>query len=399
MPADLTPLYLKKREARRVRRGHPWIFSNEIDVERSPLTDIEPGQAVEVRDHGGEFLGNAYANPHSLICARIVSRVPGQHLDEALLLARVRRALALREWLFAGPFYRLVFGESDGLPGLVVDRYDQVLVAQIGTAGMEALREQVLGVLGAVLRPQAIVLRNDIGSRALEGLPSYVETPVGWVEEPIACEENGVDFEIYPLSGQKTGWYFDHRLNRRRLRDYVAGRRVLDVFSYIGAWGVQSAVAGARQVLCVDSSSQALETAQRNAARNRVSESVSVLRGDAFDALKALHDGGERFDVVVLDPPAFIRRKKDVQSGLEAYRRLNRLAMRVLGDQGVLVSASCSTHLQRERLLEVVWASARGGGRALQVLEEGHQGPDHPVHPALPESAYLKLLLLHVTRE
>ncbi len=269
----------------------------------------------------------------------------------------------------------------------------------MGTAGMEVLREQVLGVLSAVLRPAAIVLRNDMGSRALEGLPSYVETPVGRLAEPIPCEENGVDFEICPLSGQKTGWYFDHRLNRRRLQDYVAGRRVLDLFSYVGAWGVQAAVAGARHVLCVDSSGPALEMAGRNAARNRVREAVSVLRGDAFGTLKALHADGEHFDVVVLDPPAFIRRKKDLHSGLEAYRRLNRLAMRLLPEDGILVSASCSTHLQRDRLLEVVSAAARANGRALQILEEGHQGPDHPVHPALPESAYLKLLLLHATPE
>lgn len=397
MDSKAVPLYLKKREDRRIRRGHPWVFSNEIDTARSPLAELEPGRAVEVRSHGGEFLGNGYVNPRSLICARIVTRVPGRHLDEELLLARIRRALALRERLFQRPFYRLVFGESDGLPGLVVDRYADIAVVQIGTAGMEARREQVVAALSRALRPAAIVLRNDIASRALEGLASYVETPHGRLCEPVSCEENGAEFEAYPVTGQKTGWYFDHRLNRRRLQDYVAGRRLLDLFSYSGAWGVQAAVAGARAVLCVDSSSQALEMARRNADRNQVGAAVSVLRAEAFDALRTLHAQGERFDVVVLDPPAFIRRKKDLQSGIEAYRRLNRLAMRLLPDDGILVSASCSTHLRRERLLEVVSAAARAGERHLQILEEGHQGPDHPVHPALAESAYLKVFLLRVT--
>jgi 23S rRNA (cytosine1962-C5)-methyltransferase len=398
MDTNATTLFLRKHEDRRIRRGHPWIFSNEVDVKRSPLSALRPGQAVEIRSHGGEFIANAYGNPHSLICARVVSRMPGRHLDEALLHERIGRALALRERLFTRPFYRLIFGESDGLPGLVVDRYGDVLVAQMGTAGMEAVREQVLAVLAEMLQPAAVILRNDIASRALEGLPELIETVLGQVSEPVFCEENGVDFEVFPLSGQKTGWYFDHRLNRRRLQDYVAGRRVLDVFSYTGGWGVQAAVAGARAVLCLDSSAQALESARRNAERNGVGPAVATLRADAFEALRSLHADGERFDVVVLDPPAFVRRKKDVASGVEAYRRLNRLAMRLLPADGVVVSASCSTHLHHEKLVEVVGASAHANQRDVQILEQGHQGPDHPVHPALAESAYLKVLFLRLTR-
>jgi len=394
MPSETTPLYLKKREERRLRAGHPWVFSNEVDIARSPLTALAPGQAVQVRTHADRFVGNGYVNPHSLICARLVSRTPGERLGRGLIERRLRHALALRERVFPHPAYRLAFGEGDGLPGLVVDRYGETAVAQFTTAGMERVREDVLAALETVLAPRAVVLRNDLPARALEGLEAAVETVRGEPPQWVGLEENGVRFEASPLHGQKTGWYFDHRLNRARLVRYVREARVLDAFSYTGAWGIQAACAGAREVLCVDSSEPALAQVRRHAELNGVSPAVATRRGDVFEVLKDLAQAGERFAVVVLDPPAFIRRKRDAASGGEAYRRLNRLALRVLATDGVLASASCSTHLARERLLELVAAAGRDAGRELQVLEHGAQGPDHPVHPALPESAYLKLYLL-----
>lgn len=390
MAVDPLPLFLKKREARRVRNGHPWVFSNEVDVGRSPLTGFDAGQPVDIFSHDDKLLGVGYANPHSLICARVVSRQPGQYLDRALLVRRLEQSLSLRQRLYPHPFYRLVFSESDGLPGLVVDRYGAVLVAQFGTAGMEQRRDDVIAALQQVLEPSAIVLRNDISARALEGLESYVDTPMGSMPELIGIQENERPFEISPLHGHKTGWYFDHAANRRRFLDYVPGKRVLDVFSYSGAWGVLAAVAGARAVMCVDSSEPALEQVQRNAKLNVVEPLVTTRRGDAFQVLKALRAEGERFDVIVLDPPAFIRRKKDVRTGTEAYQRLNRLAAGLLEPDAILVSASCSYHLSRDNLMEIVARAARAVGGALQILEDRGQGPDHPVHPALPESAYLK---------
>lgn len=389
---DLPSLYLKKREHARVRAGHPWVFSNEVAVERSPLSAFEAGQMVALRGDGGAFLGTAYVNPHSLILARLVSRTVGETLDGPLLQRRLQRALRLRQQLFAQPFYRMAFGESDGLPGLVVDRYDELLVVQIFTAGMERVREAVLAALEAVLAPKTIVFRNDIASRTLEGLELYVDTPVGPVPEWTALEEQGARFEISVVEGQKTGWYFDQRPNRARLLDYARGRRVLDTFSYAGAWGIQAALGGAREVLCVDSSESALRQVRRNARLNGVEQTVSRVRGDAFEILKALHGEGERFGTVVLDPPAFIRRRKDIGAGLEAYRRLNRLAMRLLEPDGMLITSSCSTHLRRDKLHDALAQAARLYHRELQLLEEGHQGPDHPVHPALPESDYLKVV-------
>ncbi|MDB4951279.1 MAG: SAM-dependent methyltransferase [Gemmatimonadetes bacterium] len=386
---SLPPLRLRKNEERRLRAGHLWVFSNEVDVAATPLTAFAPGDAVEVVDHRGGPLGTGYVNPRSLIAARLVTRGRGRALDGALLRERIAHALALRERLFPRPFYRLVFGESDGLPGLVVDRFGDVVVAQIGTAGMERVKAEVVAALDEALRPAGILLRNDVPGRALEGLDAYVETAAGEMPDQLTVEENGARFEV-PVSGQKTGWFYDHRMNRARMQAYVPGRRVLDVFSYVGGWGVQAAAAGAESVLCVDGSAAALDALHHNAALNGVADRVRTMKADAFDALRALAADGERFDVVVLDPPAFIKRKKDQKAGEEAYRRIAQLGMEVLRPDGVLISASCSFHMSREALQDAMLRASRHVKRDLQITEEGHQGPDHPVHPAIPETAYLK---------
>ncbi|MDA1107638.1 MAG: class I SAM-dependent rRNA methyltransferase [Proteobacteria bacterium] len=386
----LAPLRLKKNEDRRLRAGHLWVFSNEVDVERTPLDAFEPGDAVSVEDSRGKIIGSGYINPHSLICARLISRAPQRVLGAALLTQRLTHALALRTQLFDKPYYRLVFGEGDGLPGLVVDRYGATIVVQITTAGMERAKTEVLSALHHVLNPDVILLRNDNTMRALEGLPSYVETAHGTAAECLLLEENGVRFEAPLLHGQKTGWFYDHRINRALTQHHARGGRVLDVFSYLGAFGVQAAVAGASAVLCIDASEQALEFVRRNAALNQVTSRVGTLKADAFDALKALHDDGAAFDVIVLDPPAFIKRKKDHAQGLQAYRRLNQMALALLAPDGILVSASCSYHLSRAELLHAMQQAACAQQHILQIIAQGHQGPDHPVHAAIPETDYLK---------
>lgn len=385
-----TQIILKKNEARRIRAGHLWIFSNEVDPARTNLKALTPGQEVEILDDNGKFLGHGYANPHSLICARLVSRDKKYRLDKSLLVHRLNIALSLRQRLFPQPFYRLVHGEGDNLPGLVIDRFGDVVVIQTTTAGMELLLDEVVEAVDKVLRPEAIVLRNDGSLRELEGLEKKVEVVLGDLPEQVVIEENGTRFIVDPLKGQKTGWFYDHRMNRQRMQAYVEGKRVLDVFSYIGAWGVQAAVAGAADVMCVDSSGPALDLAYANAELNGVQDRVAMLEGDAFEALKALREEREKFDVVVLDPPAFIKRKKDAGRGLEAYERINRMAMQVLERDGILISASCSHHLQRDKLPDLMLKGARHIDREMQLLEEGHQGPDHPIHPAIPETRYIK---------
>lgn len=393
---NLAPLRLKKNEDRRIRAGHVWVFSNEVDVAATPLDALEPGQLVDFQDSAGKSLGNGYVNPNSLISGRLVSRNPDYILNKSLLVHRLKVALSLRERLFDKPFYRLVYSEGDALPGLIVDRYGDTLVAQINTAGMERMKGEVVAALQETLRPARIVLRNDSTGRALEGLDSYVETAVGDVTERVSLEENGVLFEAPILSGQKTGWFYDHRLNRARMRNYVRGKRVLDVFSYIGGWAIQAAAAGANEVICVDSSDIALTQLIRNAALNAVESKIQPQNGEAFEVLKNLRASRERFDIVILDPPAFIKRKKDFRAGQAAYQRLNQAAMQVLSKDGVLISASCSYHLTQENLRQVLLQTSRHVDRNLVILEQGHQGPDHPLLPAVPETEYLKAFICRV---
>jgi 23S rRNA (cytosine1962-C5)-methyltransferase len=280
-----------------------------------------------------------------------------------------------------------------------VDRYADAIVVQIGTAGMERLRGQIVHSLIRLCRPAALVLRNDLSSRGLEGLETYVEVRHGEMPPFVTLRENGASFEISPLEGQKTGWYYDQRCNRALVARYAEGRDVLDCFSYAGGFGIQAACHGARSVLCMDSSQSALERVVRNAQLNSVADRLQVRRADAFDGLRALRDEARRFDIVVVDPPAFMRRRKDRHAGREAYRRLNRRAMQVLAEGGLLLSASCSFHLSGEEHQEIVAGAAKDVGRWAQILARGHQAADHPVHPWLPESEYLKALLVRVSRD
>lgn len=393
---DLAPLRLKKHEDKRLRAGHVWVFSNEVDTAATPLTIFEPGQPAAFFDHAGKPLGTGYVNPNSLICGRLVSRDPDYSLNGSLLIHRLKVALSLRERLFDRPYYRLVFGEGDGLPGLVVDRYADTVVAQINTAGMERVKDAIVTALIDVVRPVRIVFRNDSDSRELEGLDQYVEMALGDEVDEVILEENGVRFAAPVLTGQKTGWFYDHRMNRARMQHYVRGRRVLDVFSYIGGWGVQAAAAGASDLLCVDSSDTALARVQANACLNDVADKMRTVSGDAFEVLRHLREGRERFDVVILDPPAFIKRKKDLHAGQAAYQRLNQQAMQLLAKDGMLITASCSYHLARDSLRQLVQQASRHLDRHLTIVEQGHQGPDHPVLPAVPEMEYLKTLFCRV---
>jgi 23S rRNA (cytosine1962-C5)-methyltransferase len=391
-------LRLKRGEERRLAAGHLWVFSNEIDSEATPLAAFSPGDLAQITSQRGQFLGHAYVNPHALICARILSRDPARVIDRELIDARLRAALTLRERLYREPYYRLVFGESDGLPGLVLDRYGDVLVGQIATAGMEALKATVAEAVRELLSPTGLFWKNDSAARQLEQLPQVAEAAFGEIPAEITAIEAGLRFTAPLMQGQKTGWFYDQTHNRARLLRYLWPRaRVLDVCSYAGAWAVTALKAGAAAATCVDSSETALEVARRNAQANGVA--LEAMRADAFEAMKALHDRGERFDVVVLDPPAFIKRKKDIPQGQAAYRKLNQLALALIEGDGLLVSCSCSYHLAPEDLVTAIQTAARHTGRFVQILESGGQSPDHPVHPAIPETRYLKSFFCRVTRE
>jgi 23S rRNA (cytosine1962-C5)-methyltransferase len=387
-------LQLKKDQERRLLAGHDWIYSNEIETERTPLKGLEPGQPVELIAKGGRWLGHGYANPHSLIAVRLISRDRAHPLSAALLVERVRRALRLRERLYPTPHYRLIHGEGDGLPGLVVDRYEDLLVVQIGTAGMERIRGEVCAALEQVLRPTHILLRNDLPVREQEGLATGIDWVLGDDPGEVEVREGSLRFRLAPATGQKTGWFYDQTDNRLVLARFLQPGRALDGYCYLGGWGLQAAASGATSVVCLDSAASAIAATEANAGLNSLAGRVRTEQADLFDALRAYRDARERFETVMLDPPAFIKRRRDVADGRRAYQQLNRLGLEVLAPGGVLITSSCSFHLSRDELLQAVQRAARRAGRTLQLVHVGGQGPDHPVQPAIPETSYLKTLFL-----
>ena len=391
-------LTLKNNEERRLRAGHLWVFSNEVDTKKTPLTDFAPGETAVLTASRGRPLGVVTVNPGSLISARLVDPDPDVVLDADFFRGRIREALALRQRLYATPHYRLLFSEGDAVPGLILDRYGDVVVGQLATAGMDRLRDVILEAILAELSPQTVIWRNDVPARELEGLQRAVETAHGPTPETLDIEEDGARFEAPALSGQKTGWFYDMRENRARLCRYVPGRTVLDLFAYAGALSVRAALAGASAVTCLDSSEAACAMAGANVARNGVADVVTAVRADAAEFLEECAAAGRTFDVVSLDPPALVKRKKDLEAGLKAYERLNRLAMDALADDGILMTCSCSQHVDAYDLRRVALRAASARGRRAQVLEQGRQGPDHPSHPAMAETDYLKTFILRLTR-
>jgi 23S rRNA (cytosine1962-C5)-methyltransferase len=390
-------VYLKKNEERRLLAGHLWLYSNEIDTQRSPMKSITAGEVVKLYSYREHCLGLAYINPHALICGRLLTTDGNSTIDDAFLLQKITAAQQLRKICYDQPFYRLVFGESDGLPGLIIDRYDQVFVVQTNTTGMEQLKPLIISVLEKQFQPSQIIFKNDSAMRQLEGLASYVEAVIDTNIKKANVEENGISFEIPIMTGQKTGWFYDHRENRARLKQYVGNKNVLDIFSYVGGWGIQAAMAGAKSVTCIDSSAKAIAYAKQNAIKNGCDDKLSFHEQDAFVALKELLQTGQKFDVIILDPPAFIKKRKDIEQGQIAYLRLNELAMQLLTAAGILISCSCSLHMTPEKLLDIIRRASLKTKHKTQILEVGHQAMDHPLHPAIPETAYLKAFFCYIT--
>lgn len=383
----MNELRLLAKADRRVRLGHAWVFSNEVDTARTTLTAFAPGELAAVRDAYGKPVGIAYVNPGALICARMLTSDVRARIDADWWTGRIRRAAQLRERIYEAPYYRAVYGESDGTPGVVVDRYADVLAAQLNTAGALAMKTMIVTALERVFSPRGILVRSAGSVRQLEGIDEFDEV-LGDVPEMAAVREGGVTLNAPLLKGQKTGYFFDQRDNRSRLERYAGGRSVLDLYSYVGAWGIRAAAAGAQGVTCVDSSGLAIELARENAALNGAA--VEAVRGDTLDVLEAYAAEGRRFGVIVADPPALIKRKRDTEAGQAHYERLNRLALAVLEPDGLLVSCSCSHHLEPAMLQRAILGAARSAGRRVQILERHAHAPDHPIHPAMPETEYLK---------
>jgi len=380
---------------RRVKAGHPWAFSNEIAMTPA-LRAMPSGHPVRLEGDDGLRHGVWSFNPHSLIAARLLDRDPAAVIDAAWAEARLAAALALRTRLFDAPFYRLVHAEADGLPGLVIDRYGEALALQANTAGMEVLTPALVEALCRLLSPSLIVARNDAAVRRLEGLPEEIRLLHGSAA-PVEVREGGLRFAVDLLGGQKTGWFFDQRENRDRVARLAPGATVLDAFCHTGGFGLRCAAAGAAQVTLLDRSAHALDLALATAAANGLGERVRAERAEALEALETLGASGARFDIVIADPPAFAKTRKDHPAALRGYGKLARLAATLVAPGGFLCFCSCSHHVAPGEFAEAaIWGIGRAR-REAKLLFQGGAGPDHPVHPALPESAYLKALLFQLT--
>ena len=382
-------IQLKAREGRRLRSGAPWVFSNEIVMDAQTKA-LAPGTIVNLKGDDGRAFGTFYFSPKSLIAARRLDRASDSEIDWSFLGARLARALALREGLFERPFYRLVNSEGDRLPGLVIDRFDDLLVLQITTAGMDRLLEPLLSAIERIVPAETIILRNDAPARALEGLKTELRVVKGQARRTIV-EENGVRYFADPAKGQKTGWYFDQRDNRSFVARLSKKATVLDAYTYTGGFALAAAKAGAKEAVGLDSSAAALALAEETAAANRLS--AKFVRCDVFEEMERLAKAGEKFDVVIADPPPFVRSRKDLEPGAKAYRKLARLGARITAKDGFLVLASCSHNISMERFaMECATGIARAE-RASTLIHTAGAGPDHPVHPFLPEGSYLKALV------
>jgi len=378
---------------KRARRGHPWVFSNEIAMS-APTKALPPGALVRLVTAQGVALGTAGFNPHSLIAARLLARDPAESVDRAWIAARLRRALALRERLYPGGFYRLVHAEADGLPGLIVDRFGPVVVAQPNSATMERLWPEIAAALDHVLAPATLVVTAEGAARRLEGLDPRGEVVRGALDAPLEVEENGLTYFATPLAGQKTGWFYDQRDNRAFVARLAGGARVLDAYCYSGGFAVACAAGGAERVFGLDRSAPALGLAERAAARNGVAARCEFRLTEVFAELARLAGADARFEVVVADPPAFAKSKKDLSPALRGYRKLARLAATVTAGEGFLVLASCSHHVTPEAFQAEVARGLADAGRSGRILRAAGAAADHPTHPHLPESAYLKALVL-----
>ena len=392
-PLSRPAIVLLAGHSKRLRGGHPWVFSNELRMD--PETKALPaGSLVTVIDAGGERLGVGSFNPHSLIAVRMLDRNADQAIDQSWITARLQRALRLRDQMIGAPYYRLIHAEADGLPGLIIDRYGDVLSIQANTAGMEVLTPLVLEGLLSLLTPRALVLKNDSPVRKLEGLETYEKIAHGALSGPVPLIENGVTFFADLVDGQKTGWFYDQRDNRAAIAALAKGRSVIDFYTYAGGFAIQAAKAGARSVVAVDRSEGSLALASQAAAANGVT--IDPVRADCFAEMERLAAAGSRFEIVVADPPAFVKSRKDIAAGSKGYRKMAKLAAALVAPEGFLLAGSCSHHMTPDAFAEAIRQGIQQAGRSGRIVRTAGAGADHPVHPFLPESAYLKALLFQL---
>lgn len=386
----LPALRIDERSVRRLKLGYPWVFRSEV-INGRDAAALESGQLVDFVRDKGDFVARGFFNPKPQLVGRVLTWQAEPLEEKEFVSHRIETALRFRQKLYDKPFYRLVHAESDGLPGLIIDRYGDVLVCQVNTAGMESLWPHIEAALKTFIKPKAIVLKNDTPARELEGLEQYVRVAHGAMPaEGVTITENETPFHVDVLEGQKTGWFFDQRENRAWVASLAKGASMIDIFCHTGGFGITAGKAGANEVTFVDSSAPALEMVKKNAALNGIEKKCKMIEGKAFDVMEKLAASQKKYAVVSVDPPAFIKSRKDMAAGLRGYMKLAKLAEPLVQKNGFLYFASCSSHAGVNELADAVTEGMAKSGRSFQLVKVSGAAPDHPVHPLLPETAYLK---------
>jgi len=390
----MATVFLRRGKEKRLATGHLWIYEGEIEQVQGELGE---GEVVDVRTAAGRFLGRGTYTSRSKIAVRLLTHRQ-EEIDEEFFRKRLTEAIAYRNQLrIDATGYRLVYSEGDLLPGLIVDCYGDALVIQTTTVGMESRKPLIVQLLAELLNPRYIYERNDMNVRKLEGLPVVKGFLWGEGETLMEIQESGVRFLVDIEGGQKTGFFLDQRENRRAVAEYVQGGDVLDAFCYTGGFAIHAARAGARSVLGIENSEAAVAMARQNAELNGVHDRCTFIVGNTFDHLRRLSEEGRQFDAVILDPPAFVKTKSALAGGLAGYKEINLRALKLLRPGGILVSCSCSFHVDEALLLAVVADAARDARRTLRLVESRGQARDHPVLPSMPETRYLKCLIFRVS--
>ncbi len=393
--SGLTSIRLRPGADKRFKRGHSWVYSNEIEMNEATKA-ISAGTVVKLLRSDKKEMGVGTFNPHTLIAYRGFSRTGSRSVDGKFIKDRLTRALTLRTALFPEPHYRLVHGDADGLPGLVIDRFGDAVVIQTSTAGMDQLLDLVIAALEKTISPSSIIIANEGQFRNLENLDTFTRIAKGNIDGPMEVRENGLTFFADPLEGQKTGWFFDQRPNRAFVGGLAKDRTVLDLYSYAGGFGLTAAAQGAQNVLMVDRAEKAQELARKAAETNGLTSNCQFSATEVFGLLERFQEEKRRFGLVIADPPAFVKTKKDVGAGIKGYRKLARLGATAVEPQGFFMIASCSHNMHEDRFIEETSRGIGQAGRSPRLIYRSGAGPDHPVHPFMPETEYLKALVFQL---
>ena len=390
----LTIIRLKKRKDNRIELGHPWVYQSEIESVQGTFV---PGDIVTVVNHAGAQIGQGYINPQSQIAVRILTRDTSV-IDQDFFRRRIHRAWHLRRDTIADDTdsYRLIHGESDYLPALIVDKYGDYLVVQFLSLGMDVRKDTIIHALIEVLNPRGIYERSDVNVRKLEGLPLTKGFLLHEFPTRVPIMENGYQFMVDIENGQKTGYFFDQRENRKAIAPYVKDRKILDCFSYVGSFSVHAAGYGAEEVLGIDISEDAVAVGQENLRLNGLASAGSFLGANVFDELRIREQRGEHYGMIILDPPAFTKSKHSVPGALRGYKEINLRAMKMIQDGGYLITSSCSHHISEDIFWQMLQGAAADAGKSVQIVEKRSQGKDHPILLASRETQYLKFFILRI---